>query len=205
MPMQSGDVTNECLWSILIPTIEERKRAFQILFLNLTDQITKAGLQGIVCVEYLSDNREMSVGKKRNELKKNARGKYISYVDDDDKVSDEYISAHYELIKDEKPDCIGLIGVLSDSRTPVKRKFVHSIIHSSYFEANGIYYRPPNHLNVIRKSIAVLFDFPNKNHGEDSDWAMNICRAKAIKTERRIDKPMYFYNFNPSRSATVGR
>jgi len=33
--------------------------------------------------------------------------------------------------------------------------------------------------------------------GEDTDWAMQICNNVELKTEKYIDKTIYFYNFNP--------
>ena len=46
---------------------------------------------GSVEIRILRDNKEMSVGEKRNKLIHMAKGEYFSFIDDDDLVSEEYV------------------------------------------------------------------------------------------------------------------
>lgn len=181
-------------WSILICTLEERKDSFDRLYKKLMDQIERCGLEKEIEILWFLDNREASVGYKRNFLLQSSQGEYINFIDDDDDIHDNYIHMIYEKLK-KGPDCVSLIGVITtDNRLP--KKFIHSIKYTSYFEKNGVYFRPPNHLNPIKRSIAIQFSFPDKYTGEDTDWAMMIAHSGLIKTEEEIKVPYYFYKYS---------
>lgn len=177
--------------SILICTLQSREHFFVRIYTNLTNQIRQYGLENEVEVIVDKDNGEKTVGKKRNDLVKSAKGKYVCFVDDDDNVSPYYINSVYKACLQDR-DCCSLIGMISIDNRPTKR-FTHSIRFKTYFEQNREYYRPPNHLNAIKKEIAEKFSFPEKNFGEDTDWAMQLCNAGALQTEAVIPVPIYFY------------
>jgi glycosyltransferase involved in cell wall biosynthesis len=46
-----------------------------------------------VQIIYLGDDQEMSVGEKRNLLMSMAKGEYMCFVDDDDRVTHNYVEA----------------------------------------------------------------------------------------------------------------
>lgn len=188
------------LWSILICTLEERKNMFDHIYNKLMGQIRTLGLENEIEVLYFCDNRTYSVGYKRNILMQESAGDYVNYVDDDDDVHDNYIQMIYEkLLK--SPDCVSLVGIITVNHAKPK-VFIHSIKYDRYFSKDNIYYRPPNHLNPIRRTIAAQFVFPEKNFGEDTDWAMQIARSGLIKTEEEITEPYYFYDYIPNKPKT---
>ena len=128
-----------------------------------------------------------------------ARGNYTNFLDDDDDVHDQYIEMIYQRIM-RNPDVVELRGILTwIGGNP--RTFIHSIQYNSYFEKNGVYYRPPNHLNTMKRSIAQSFLFATDpvvgNQGEDTKWAMEIARSKLLKTEEPLTIPYYFYRCKP--------
>jgi len=193
LPVNQTYTYKPVLWSILICTLEERTRVFERIYNQLKTQITELGLESEVEILYCKDNRQHSVGFKRNLLIEQAQGEYVCFVDDDDLVHDKYIKMICDALE-QKPDCVSLIGIITfDGRHPTP--FIHSIDYDNYFFQNGKYYRPPNHLNVIKHSIASQFKFAEINAGEDTDWAMRIARAKVLKTEAKINEPYYFYLF----------
>ena len=182
------------MWSILICTLEERTHLFEPLLTKLCTQIERAHLHDMVEVLYFKDNRTYSVGYKRNALLHASTAEYVSYIDDDDDVHEQYVPMIYEkLLK--KPDCVQLVGVMT-TRGMNPQLFIHTIRNNAYFWANGAYQRPPNHLNPIKRSIAVQFAFPEKNVFEDTDWAMQLCRAGLLKIEEPMYVPYYFYNYD---------
>ena len=85
----------------------------------------------------------------------------------------------------------------TDGKDP--RAFVHSLEYSYYFEENSIFYRPPNHLNTMKRCIAVQFEFPTKNFGEDFVWTNNVAKSKLLKTQEVITQPYYFYLYRTKK------
>jgi glycosyltransferase involved in cell wall biosynthesis len=174
------------LLSILIPTIEKRHEMLQSLLSDLRKQIGDNEIEIIVC-----DIKNATIGDKRNRLLNAATGEYLVFIDDDDTISDDYIYCITQALEG-SPDCCSLNGIITTNGHNPKR-FVHSIKYNSYFEKDNVYYRPPNHLNVIRSVIAKQFTFPTKNFGEDTDWAMQICKSGMLKTEVEITDTLYYY------------
>lgn len=178
-------------WSILICTLDERKESFEKIYTKLEKQIADLNLHDRIEVLYFKDNRENSVGFKRNTLLIQSTGEYVCFVDDDDDVHDQYISMIYEKLR-EKSDCVSLKGIITHHGLHPK-EFVHSLQYPTYFEQDNIYYRPPNHLNPIKRSIAIQFKFPETFHGEDLCWTMALAASGLLKTESILEEPYYFY------------
>lgn len=189
-----GASNSDKLWSILICTLDSREKLFNRLYAKLHKQITDLNLEDKIEILYFKDNREYSVGFKRNALIEKSRGKYICFIDDDDEISDDYIKIiHDRLLKN--PDCISLRGIITFAGKNPKT-FIHSIKYDTYFEKDNVYYRPPNHLNPMRRSVAHQFHFPMVNRGEDTNWAMKVCRSGLLQIEEQVDIPYYFYLFD---------
>jgi glycosyltransferase involved in cell wall biosynthesis len=177
--------------SILICHLPKRKEYLERLLAILRPQLSNK-------IEVLIDHSEPdTIGEKRNRLLKEAQGRYLAFIDDDDMVSPDYIRLLMEGIN-KGADCCSLTGEITTDGTNSKT-FIHSIKYNSYFEKDGIYYRPPNHLNCIKSSIAKLFPFPEKNHGEDTSWAMNICRSGILKIEHWIGETLYHYDYKTNK------
>jgi glycosyltransferase involved in cell wall biosynthesis len=182
--------------SILICTLEERKLQYDNLRSSLMSQYDSD-------VEILSccDNREMSVGSKRNALLKQSTGEFLVYIDDDDSIHPNYISLILEALQS-NPDCVGMTGIITFNGTN-PRKFIHSIKVNEWYESNGVYYRYPNHLNPVKRELALQVGFPECNFGEDKNYSDRL--KPLLKTEVMIDTPIYFYNYDDKKSATANR
>jgi len=172
--------------SILICSLNQRESMLN----NLLSQLRKQKTNAIeILVE--KDNGTMLIGDKRNLLLKNSRGKYVAFIDDDDDISEDYVPKVLNAIQSE-PDCCGLEGIVTtDGRR--RRKFIHSLRYDRWFEKNGVYYRNPNHLNTIKRDIALQVGFTSKSHGEDRDFSMAVLPH--LKTEEYIEGPIYFYKY----------
>ncbi len=191
--------TTTKIWSILICTLEERKDSFNKLYNTLQAQIKENMLDNKIEVLSHSDNREMTVGCKRNLLLNQSKGEYTCYIDDDDDIHPNYIKMIYEKLQ-KKPDCVSLTGIVTvNGKNP--KKFIHSLAYKTWFEKDGIYYRPPNHLNPIKRSIAIRFLFPEIRHGEDVAWCLAIVKSGLLQKQELINEPYYFYNYNTNTSA----
>jgi cellulose synthase/poly-beta-1,6-N-acetylglucosamine synthase-like glycosyltransferase len=134
------------------------------------------------------DNGNISVGTKRNLLLYSAKGDYVAYVDDDDMVSEDYIDSILKAVES-KPDCVGIEGKLESNMGTFI--FRHSIQFQGWYTGSDGFYRTPNHLNPIKRSIAEKIGFPDKMFGEDQLFSHALRRA--LKTEVYIDHPVYFY------------
>jgi len=170
--------------SILICSITERAKLLHRLLVHLKVQMSDE-------VEIITeiDNREMTIGEKRNKLLLRASGDYVAFIDDDDLVSGDYISKILTAIKT-NPDCCSLQGEITHHHGKVDI-FKHSIEYDHWFRDNGIYYRCPNHLNVIKRSIALQVGFPHINSEEDRDFSGRVFLL--LKTEEKIEGTIYYY------------
>lgn len=188
---------NQYKLAILICTIPERDDFLRRLNTTLHRQLSKG-------VGMFTDERVgISIGEKRNSLLATGvnRADYVAFIDDDDIVSEDYVSLLMEGIN-RGVDCCSLRGVITeDGFNP--RLFEHSIKYRAYrtVEEHGItrYERYPNHLNCIKSEIAGQFKFPEKNHGEDTDWATQIHKSGLLKTEHWIEDIIYYYEYRSKK------
>lgn len=195
--------------SILIPTLPERqdkldellqllRKQTHILTTDYTegeDYFIRREYNPLLEILILSDKKKYSIGWKRNKLLKEAEGEYIAFVDDDDLVSDNYITLLMEGINKGVDGCSLLGEYYVDG--VFDGFFEHSIRYNAYKTTDNKikYERYNNHLNCIKTSIAKKFKFPEKNHGEDTDWATQIFKSGLIKTEHYISEVIYYYNY----------
>lgn len=176
--------------SILIPSLVSRRKMLDELLVDLNAQKTSE-----VEILVYEDEKDRSIGEKRNQLLEWANGEYLCFFDDDDKPSKNYIKNLMEGIGKDV-DCCSLRGIITfDGETP--ELFEHSIKYKEYKTTDNpiMYERYPNHLNCIKSSIAKQFKFPEINHGEDTDWATQIHNSGLIKTEHYINDVIYHYKF----------
>jgi len=188
--------------SILIPTLPARQKLFAELYGELIFQVREAQVWDKV--DLFWDNSErMSIGEKRNLLLHKANGEYVTFIDDDDAIAEDYISRLLHGIET-NPDCISLKGIMTTNGTNPEH-FEHSIKYSAYrTTANEIKFeRYPNHLNCIKASIAKQFKFPLINHGEDTDWATQIFNSGLLKKEFYTDKVLYYYQYKTMPNLTT--
>jgi len=182
--------------SILICTIPKRQEFLDRLLKILYLQIKHRRVDII-----LADHQSDSIGKKRNKLLDLCTTDYLAYIDDDDRVSDNYIDLLFEGIAKEV-DCCSLKGIITeDGNNPLY--FEHSIKYNAYrTNPDGMpirYERYPNHLNCIKSGIAKQFKFPETNHGEDTDWATQVFKSRLIKTEHYIPEVIYYYDYRSKK------
>ncbi len=182
------------LLSILTPTLIERRVCFQLLQDKLQRQIREGAFSDHIEHLCFEDNRERSIGYKRNVLMDQAKGKFIVFVDDDDDVSDNYVSLICEVISNNPEiDCIGFRGTITfKGRHP--HEFVQSLQYHRFSRKNGVYYRSLMHINPIRRDIAVQYRFEDISYSEDIDWIMGMIRDKTLSRECFIDQTLYFYD-----------
>jgi glycosyltransferase involved in cell wall biosynthesis len=182
--------------SVLIPTLTNRSLQLLNCVKIINKQIKDCEAFGMVEIIIDEDNRQVTTGAKRNRLIEKSKGKYFCFVDDDDEVLEGYI---YEILKaiEKNPDCIPINGYMTTNGVNQKR-WIMGIgmgYESSYENGVEYYIRFPNHLAVMKKELVKDYKFKDITIGEDYDWAVRIHNDKVLKTEVRIEKPLYHYKY----------
>ena len=183
-----GDNSSLILFSVLIPSIEERKNTFlKRLLLLLEPQIEDKQVE--ICI--ISDNGEMSIGSKRNMLIDISKGLYFAFIDDDDLISSNYIENILEQISYSPDSIVFDAWVTLNGKNGKVCKYG---IEYHYNNSNDAYYRLPNHLMVHKKSNVENILFLNVNYGEDDEWAARV--KNSILKQVRINKVLYYYQYS---------
>lgn len=134
-----------------------------------------------------------SIGEKRNRLLMLAQGDYVAFVDDDDRVSSKYVPLILDAIKT-GPDCVGMRGMIWIAGS-FAGYFEHSIRNNEWkdnWSGKGcVFVRPPNHLNPVKRDLAIQVKFPELSYGEDKDYSTKLFPL--LKTEVMIERPIYQY------------
>jgi hypothetical protein len=150
-------------------------------------------------VEYLilTDNRQRCVGLKRNNLLDLAQGRYLCFIDDDDRLADDYLSSILTAIT-ERPDVVTFLADVSMSGgPPVECRY------SLEYTANQnsrTYKRMPNHLCPVKTDLARRVKFPQTNWGEDDGYAYDL--RPHLRTEIHIPRTLYFYDYDDATTET---
>ena len=200
--------------SILIITIPERADKLQRLMDVLRPQIPgDNSVEVLVKEELPSGDGGPTIGANRNAAVADAIGDYVCFVDDDDMVAKDYIERIFkaldqhligtainvveigpvslvDAIKQGSPDVVGINGhyIVGDKKPEL---FIHSIKYKQWRTEDGVHYRCPNHLNPVKRELSLQVKFPEKDHGEDTDYSMRL--RPLLKTEVMVDGILYFY------------
>ena len=175
--------------SILIPTINGREPFLNDLIFGLLLQSSDLPVQII----WLGDNLSLTTGAKRNKLIQIADGDYISFVDDDDHVSESYVSDILKAL--DGTDCIGIGGHHTfDGKQKGIYDFSPNHGKNHHERIDGVKYMRylPNHLCVWRKETAQRVPFPDKSLAEDHEWAEK--QALLGYTFKSIGGNLYHYD-----------
>ncbi|MBD3408414.1 MAG: glycosyltransferase [Candidatus Lokiarchaeota archaeon] len=178
--------------SILICTLDYRHKYLSTLIGKLTPQINDKPVELL----YLGDNKTRTIGRKRGDLLKLAQGDYVVFIDDDDDVSHEYVDSILQAIESD-PDCVVFDLEIHHG---VNTKLVKYGINTEIKDLSTHYERKVNHLMPVKRSIALKVGYGNEKRGEDRHYAVKL--EKHLKTESRIDKVLYIYQYNPRLSET---
>ena len=175
-------------WSVLIPTIPGREQALESLLSGIREKVARLAphLRVEYCVNF--DRREKSIGRKREELLQGAKGKYMSFIDDDDQITDDYV-------EDLRATIAGGFHVMRLRGQIQQYTFTHSteISLTSPMAIGSVFVRPPNHLNPMLADVAKLLHFGDAVRGEDLDWTIRLAKRGFLETEYRSDPSRIHY------------
>jgi len=173
--------------TILIPTVPGRESRLQTLIQSI--HARSADLRVEIKIDF--DNREVSIGAKRQRLLQGAQGKYCVFVDDDDAITDAYF-------EDVRATIAGGFDVMRLRGQIEHRTFTHSLTNTLDMPmvVGEEFLRPPNHLNPVLSDIAKNVPFKDAKRGEDLDWSITLSKMKLLSTEYQSDKSRIHYIYN---------
>ena len=176
----------EILLTIGIPTIEQRKECFNQLYAELKKQSEPFG--NLIEIVYICDNKEMTIGAKRQKLVDISKGKYIVMWDDDDWIHPHGIELIMEGLKSDA-DVISYnysTDIPVDNVTNCNRKI--SIKYTNEL-IDGVLFVKPDCKNPIKRELINKVKFRDTSWSEEFFFKMDL--APYLKTEYKIDEDIY--------------
>jgi glycosyltransferase involved in cell wall biosynthesis len=201
---------NEIKFSILILSIPSRNESLMAAMKQLQEQADATGQGKAVEILVLLDNKSKSIAEKRNDLLQAARGKYIAFLDDDDAVSKDYMSAILQAIDANDVDCITFNQWCTINGEPMDVEFGIGNPHGQLWRDEdgflGDIKRPPYHMCVWRREIAQSEVFnsvygANGQSSEDIDWLMRLYPK--VQTEHHISDALHGYIYSSQTTESL--
>lgn len=181
------------LLTIAIPTIESRKECFEKLVSEFKKQSEAYG-ESIEIIS-LCDNKEMTIGEKRNKLNDMAKGKYVVQWDDDDWVSEDGIDLIMKGVEMDY-DCVTYNSPVFKEGLVMGRMYNYSIKnYYSYDKKTDTFFLSADQKCVIKKDILKNVKFKEIRYQEDLQFLYDL--HPFLETEYKIEKNIYL-NLNLS-------
>lgn len=181
--------------SICIPTIIGREEKFNKLYDFISRQISNNNLDSKIEIIFIKDDKQMSIGNKRQEMYSFCKAKYAVQIDDDDWVSDDYVLKVVNAC-DENYDCIGYKESVTIDGVD-KGDSLFSIGFPDWIEKYNVKgcvrVRTPFFKTPIKTELCLKIGVKDMRWGEDHDFAKRILPH--LKTQTFIDEVMYKYGF----------
>lgn len=181
--------------SILICSTHTRRNTFLPKMLNsLYGQYESLPIeqQNEVEILFLVDNKKMMLGTKRTNLVDMAQGDYVVFVDDDDRVSEDYIIQLLEACKKGVDVITFKVLVTINDKDEKICHYSKDFLYDQNTDKE--YLRIPNHICCVRRELAVKVPYQAIIYGEDSAYAKQLLPY--LKSELIIDKILYHYDYN---------
>jgi len=176
--------------SILIATTIDRRNEFHTLYETFTSMIKKFKYDDLVEIFFLEDNKEISIGLKRQKLLEQSKNEYIVYFDSDDIPREAYLPKIITAIQ-ENPDCVGfLINMTTNGQN--NQTCCHSLKYKVWAEKQDgyDYVRNVTHFNPVKRELAIQVGFQDLRYGEDklyADALTNLCSKEVFINEFLFD------------------
>ena len=185
--------------SILVPTVPNRVGKS---FLNLIEELQKqVGSLKNVEILGLYDNKRRTLGEKRQTMVQMSIGDYVVFIDDDDRIAPTYVSDILDALrKNPNADCVVFESICTLNGKKVHCKY--GVEYEYTYNYTDEWRGKPAHTMVYSSKIAKRHNYASLKYGEDVDWVKRAC--KDVKNQVRIDKVLYYYDYEKSTSETRG-
>lgn len=187
--------------SILVCSTQNRYNNFLLKILNqlfsqwesLAEELKKD--VEIICI---TDNKQRMLGTKRNDLLNMAQGEYVVFVDDDDRVSYDYV---LQLLN---ASCLGfdvicfLVSVSLNGKAP--KICYYSTSYKEDYNTDDSYHRLPNHIMCVKKELALQVKYKDIIKGEDADYSKRLLPL--LQSQFDIYEVLYHYDYSDETTET---
>lgn len=189
-------------WTLLVPTIGERRASFERLMSVLLPQTE--GYPGTVRVTAWHNNGQPHLTEIRQRMVETAETEYVSCIDDDDLVPPYFVDRAMEALE-ARPDYVGWQVQCYSDGVPTAIAY-HSLKYRRWWNETTRYYRDISHINPIRTehAQAVSFRRTARNQAEDRAWVQQLRASGRLVTEEVVDTIMYHYLFSTASTAGIG-
>lgn len=181
--------------SILIPSVTGRESQLKRLMSYIDWQLSFIDGSPVQVITEV-DNKEMTIGAKRNLLLSKAKGIYSWMIDDDDWLSDTAIQEILDAATD-GADCIGFKELcIMDNKTIKTSDFSRKYArwNANAKKQTGFdHLRSPFCKTPIKTEIAKKVAYQDVRYQEDEIYSNAIL--KHIRTETYIDSFIYIYRY----------
>jgi glycosyltransferase involved in cell wall biosynthesis len=183
------------LLTIMLPTTVCRRKTFYHLLQRVIMQINSIGAADIVEVLIDEDEKQSSIGAKRQRLLERATGEFVVGIDSDDSIDSDYLQEIIAaIIKNPNTDHVGFLEFCTIDG--VSSKSIFSIRYKVWDEGKDGYdhIRCANPKSVIRRTKALQAGYPNERYGEDRIFSEAV--TPLLESEVFIEKYLYQYIHN---------
>jgi len=177
--------------TIGICSVLQRANELANLLTVLTPQLTDE-----VELIIITDNQQRSLGQKRKDISEMAKGRMLSFIDDDDRISNDYVQS---ILSAPKARIIAFDAIVTvDNSMPLLCDFDVNHEHEVN-EPN--YLRWPNHLCAIDSDVVRKVGWRDI-FKEDFDFALrlkNYYLANDLK-QVKLNKVLYYYDYDSTNT-----
>lgn len=172
-------------WDILIASITYRTEQL----IALLKELERQSVPGVGVLVY-RDNRHATYGDKCQRLYEASKADYVSMVDDDDWVAEDYVASVMKALR-QKPDYVGYRVLWTEHGAP-QIPIVHSLEYDGWGGTSEFLYRDITHKNPLRRELALRARFEG-DAAADVRWADDLRGQGVVKDEVFIDRDLYHY------------
>lgn len=179
-------------WQILIPSVVIRDELLKRLIDRLQPQVAK--YKGDIGVLIHWNNFEHQIGYVRQRLLEEASAEYVSFIDDDDLVPEDYCDSIYPLL--DGVDYIGYKSAVFQNGRQMPWNVTHSLENSGWYEDGNDFYRRVVHTNPIKRELALKgrYDLGDYTKGIPEERVYADHLDDLVETEHYIDKVLHHYH-----------
>lgn len=149
------------------------------------------------------DDGGLPSGWKRHKLMQRARGTYVAFVDDDDRVTDDYVAVLRELTRNSACDVATFALLFTWKNPPGSRRHNPTLARTELWQF-GLYAddraqgrMSANHLCAWRRDLAARVAWcPELGNADDQLWYQPLLRSGLASTEARTEQALYHYLFD---------